>query len=204
MNIDDRLHRVAIRKLDIVKETAAQESVGQFLFIVRCDHHNRPLDRAHGFLGFINMEFHAIEFLQQVVWKLDIGLVDLVDQQHWRLVAGKGFPQFATADVVGDVVDACVAKLTIAQPCNRVIFIQALLRLGGRLDVPFDQFGTNGFGDFVREHGFAGAGLALDQQWTAQRDGGIHRDFQIIGRDIICGAVKTLHSYPRFRSSGLA
>jgi hypothetical protein len=32
------------------------------------------------------MELHPVEFLQQVVRKLDVGLVDLVDQQDGPLV----------------------------------------------------------------------------------------------------------------------
>jgi hypothetical protein len=40
------------------------------------------------------VEFHAVEFLQQVVGELDVGLVDLVDQQHGAW-GGEGLPQLA-------------------------------------------------------------------------------------------------------------
>ena len=33
----------------------------------------------------VDVELHAVELLQQVVGELDVGLVDLVDQQHGAL-----------------------------------------------------------------------------------------------------------------------
>ena len=39
----------------------------------------RALDRL---AGLVDVELHAIELQQQVVRELDVGLVDLVDQQH--------------------------------------------------------------------------------------------------------------------------
>ena len=38
--------------------------------------------RPDGLAGLVDVEFHAVEFEQKVVGKLDIGLVDLVDEQH--------------------------------------------------------------------------------------------------------------------------
>ena len=75
-----------------------------------------------GLAGFVDEELHAIEFLQQIVGKLDIGLVDLVDQQHRPLVRDEGVPQLAALDVVADVRDALVAELAVAQPRHRVVF----------------------------------------------------------------------------------
>ncbi|MCY1169811.1 hypothetical protein D9M73_98610 [compost metagenome] len=193
MHVDDRLHRLAIGKFDVVKEATAQEGVGQFLLVIAGDDDDRALDCADGFPRFVNMEFHAIEFLQQIVGEFDVGLVDLVDQQHRRLGARERLPQFAATDVIGDVVDALVAQLPVAQARHRVIFVQALLRLGGGLDVPLDQFGIKRLGDFISEHGLAGAGLALDQQGAAQRNGGVDRDFQVIGGDIALRTVEALH-----------
>ena len=55
MDVDDLLHRVGIRKLDVVEEAAAQESVGQFLLIVRCDDDHRTLDSTDRFAGLVDM-----------------------------------------------------------------------------------------------------------------------------------------------------
>ena len=41
--------------------------------------------RLDGLVGLVDVEFHPIEFLQEVVRELDVGLVDLVDQQDWAL-----------------------------------------------------------------------------------------------------------------------
>ena len=39
--------------------------------------------------GLVDIELHAVEFEQEIVGKLDVGLVDLVDQQHRPLVGAK-------------------------------------------------------------------------------------------------------------------
>ena len=174
-----------------MEEAAAQERVRQFLLVVRGDDHDRPAPRVHGLAGLVDEELHAIEFLQQVVGKLDVGLVDLVDQQHRPLVGDERVPQFAALDVVADVGDALVAELAVAQARHRVVFVEALQRLGGRLDVPLDQRRRQRLGDFERQHGLAGAGLALDQQRPLQRDRRIDRDLQVVGRHIGLGAFET-------------
>src|SRR3546814_20927762 len=82
-------HRVAVGEVDIVEETAAEEGVGQFLFIVRGDGDDRAFLRGHRLVGLIDMEGHAIEFLEQIVREFDVGLVDLVDQQHGEFGGGR-------------------------------------------------------------------------------------------------------------------
>ncbi len=109
-------HRVPVGELDVVEETAAQERVGQFLFIVRGDDHQRAVGGLDHLAGFIDIELHAVEFLQQIVRELDIRLVDLVDQQNGRGLGRERLPQLAAFDVVGDVADPLVTELGIAQP----------------------------------------------------------------------------------------
>ena len=77
-------------------------------------------------LRLVDMELHPIELLQEVVGEFDVGLVDLVDQQHRQLGRGERLPQLAALDVVADVVDALVAELAVAQAGDRVIFVEAL------------------------------------------------------------------------------
>ena len=191
MDVDDLGHRVAVGEGDVVEEAAAQEGVGQLLLIVRGDDHDRPVDGLHRLAGFVDMEFHPIELLQEVVGEFDVGLVDLVDQQHRQLGRGEGVPQFAALDVVGDVVDPLVAELAVAEAGDRVIFVEALDGAGGRLDVPFDQRRAERGGDLMGEDGLAGARLALDQQRPAQLDRGVDRDLQVVGRDIVGCAFET-------------
>ncbi len=149
-----------------MEEAAAQEGVGQFLLVVRGDDHDRAFLRLDPLVRFVDVETHAIEFLQQVVGELDIGLVDLVDQQHGQLFGSESFPQLAAPDVVRNVMDALVTELAVAQAGHRVIFVKALLRLGGRLDVPFDQRRVERLGNLVRQNRLARSRLALDQQRT--------------------------------------
>ena len=82
MDLDDRPHGLGIGELDVVEEAAAQERVGQLFFVVRRDHDQRPALRLDRLAGLVDEEFHPIELLQEIVRKLDVGLVDLVDQQH--------------------------------------------------------------------------------------------------------------------------
>jgi hypothetical protein len=55
------------------------------------------------------------------------------------LLALEGLPQHALDDVTADVLDARVAELRVAQARDGVVFVEALLRLGRRLDVPLEQ-----------------------------------------------------------------
>jgi hypothetical protein len=84
VHVDDLLHRLLVGELDVVEEAAAQEGVGQFLLVVRGDEDHRPV-RADQLARLVDVELHAVEFAQQVVGELDVGLVDLVDQQRHRL-----------------------------------------------------------------------------------------------------------------------
>src|SRR6185437_2491939 len=115
-----------------------------------------------------------------------------------------------------DVLDPAIAELAVAQAGDGVVLVEALLRLGGRLDVPFDQRRAERLGDFVREDGLAGARLALDQQRALQGDRGIDRHAQVVTCDVGIGSRKfhgaksaftgcwlTLVIYPRKRTTDL-
>ena len=98
-----------------MKETAAQKSVRQFLFVVARDYHDGPLPRLDHLPRFVDMEFHPVEFEQQIVGEFDIGLVDFVDQQYALPLGFEGLPDLALDDVITDVMDFFVAELRIAQ-----------------------------------------------------------------------------------------
>ncbi len=138
----------------------------------------------------VDVELHAVELLQQVVGELDVGLVDLVDEEHGPLVEREGLPQLALADVVADVGHALVAELAVAQAAHRVVLVEALQRLGGRLDVPLDQRRADRLGDLDGQHRLAGPGLALHQQWPLQRDGSVNGNLEIVGGNVVLGALE--------------
>jgi hypothetical protein len=56
--------------------------------------------RLDGLAGLVDVELHPVEFLQQVIRELDVGLVDLVDQKHRRAVCGERLPQLSAANVI--------------------------------------------------------------------------------------------------------
>ncbi len=145
---------------------------------------------ADQFARLVDVELHPVDFAQQVVGEFDVRLVDLVDQQHHRLVGLERLPQHALDDVVADVVNAIVAELGVAQAGHRVVFVQALLRLGGRLDMPLQQRHAQRGGHFLGQHGLAGAGLALDQQRTLQRARGIDGKLQVVGGHVVGAALE--------------
>ena len=69
------------------------------------------MSRLHELTGLVDEEFHPVEFAQQVGRKLDVGLVDLIDQEHGLDVAEKRLPDAAAHDVVAYVLDAVITEL---------------------------------------------------------------------------------------------
>ena len=133
----------------------------------------------------VDVELHAVEFAQQVVGKLDVGLVDLVDQDHRRRIAVESFPQDTLDDVIGDVGHPGITQLRVAQTGDGIVLIQALLCLGRRLDMPLEKRQPERASHFLGKHGLAGARLTLDQQRALQGDGGIDGERQIARGDVL-------------------
>src|SRR3546814_2031715 len=67
MQIHNGLYRFPVRECDIMEETAAQESIRQFLLIIRCDDDDRAFLCLHCLASLVAVEFHAVEFLEQVI-----------------------------------------------------------------------------------------------------------------------------------------
>ncbi len=103
MHLDDLVHRLGIGKLDVMEEAAAQEGIRQLFFIVGGDDQDWALLSLDRFACLIDKKLHAIEFEQQIVRKLDVSLVDFVNQQHRPLRCNESIPQFAALDVVADI-----------------------------------------------------------------------------------------------------
>ena len=191
MNLDDAPQGRFVRKADVMEEAAPQEGVRQFLLIVAGDDDDRPMPRADQLLRLVDVEFHAVELAQQVVRKLDVGLVDFVDQYHRLQLELECLPEPALDDVITDVVDPDIAELRISQPRDCVVLIQSLLRLAGGFDVPLQQRPVQRECDLLRQLGFAGARLALDQQRTLQDDRRVDGQAQILGGDVTFGTAET-------------
>src|SRR5450755_2858620 len=95
VHVDDALHRVGVGELDVVEEAAAQERVVQLLLVVRGDEDDRPVRRLDELARLVDVELHAVDLAQQVVREFDVGLVDLVDQQHDRRLGRERLPEDA-------------------------------------------------------------------------------------------------------------
>ena len=56
-----------------------------------------------GLVELADVECHLVDLAQQIVRELEVGLVDLVDQQHDGLLVGReGLAEHAELDVLAD------------------------------------------------------------------------------------------------------
>ena len=204
MDPDDADHRLLVREPDVVEEAAAQERVRKLLLVVAGDDDDRPVDRVDRLLRLVDVELHAVELLQEIVRKLDVRLVDLVDEEDRTRLVGEGFPELAVDDVVVDVVDPAVAELRVAKARDRVVFVEPLARFRDRLDVPLDEGGADCVRHLLGEHGLARAGLSLDEQRPFKDDGGVHREHQVLGGDVGIGSFESSLRHRAVFSSGQA
>ena len=193
MDPDNVGHQLLIRESNIVEHAPAQEGVGQLLFRVGGDDDHRAVLGLHGLAGLRDVELHAVQLPQQVVGELQVGLVDLVNEQDDLLVGGKGLAQLAQLDILGDVVHALAAKLAVIEALHHVVHIQAVLGLGGGFDIPDDQLLVQSLGDGLGQHGLSGARLALDEQGLLQYHGDVYCPKQLLIGHIILTSSKFLH-----------
>ncbi len=173
VQLDDGLHLGLVGEADVMEKTAAQEGVRQLFLVVGGDDDHRTLARLDALAGFVDIELHPIQLQQQIVGKLDVRLVDFIDEQYRPLRGSEGLPQLAAADVMVDVPYPRIPELGVPQPGHRIVFIEPLLGLGGGLDVPADEVGTERLGNRLGQHRLAGARFTFDQQRLLQHDGGI-------------------------------
>ncbi len=191
MHIDNAVHDLRIGEFDVMEEAAAQEGVRQFFFVIRRDEDDRAGASLHRFTRLVDIKLHAVEFEQQIIGKFDVSLVDFVDEENGADVAVESLPQLALADVIADIGDARVTQLAVAQAGDSIIFIETLMGLGRRFDVPFDERCLEGACHLAGEHRFAGARLAFHQERALKGNRGIHRNLEVVGGDIIGSSVKT-------------
>ena len=190
--MEDALHLLLVRKVDIVEDAPAQEGVGQLLLGVGGDDDDGPLPGPDGLPGLRDVELHLVQLPQKVVGEFQVRLVDLVDQQDHLLFCGEGLPQLAQLDVTCDVVHAVGPKLAVVEPLDHVVDVKTVLGLGGGLHIPDDQLFSQGLGHGLRQHGFARTRLALDKQRLFQRHGDVHRRHQLAGGYVLIGSRKNL------------
>ena len=175
-----------------MEDAAAQERVRQLLLRVGGDDHDGALLGFHCPLGLIDVELHLVQLPQQIVGELQIRLVDLVYQEHHLLLAVKGLPQLAQLDVMGDVIHPFLAELPVIKALDCIIYIQPLLRLSRRFDIPDNQPLSQRFRHGLRQHRLAGARLPLDQKRFFQCNSDVYTGHQLLAGHIFPGTLKSL------------
>ena len=71
-------------------------------------------------------EAHLVELAQEVVRELEVGLVDLVDQEHLALVGRERLPERPELDVAADVGDVAGAEAAVVQALDGVVDVQTV------------------------------------------------------------------------------
>ncbi len=124
--------------------------------------HDRALLGDDLVAGLDDAEAHLVELAQQVVRELEVGLVDLVDQEDLARRRRERLPERPELDVAPDVGDVAAAEAAVVQALDGVVDVETVGGLRRRLDVPGEHRHAEAFGDVTGEQRLARAGLALD------------------------------------------
>ena len=101
-----------------------------------------------------------------------------------RVGAASASPERPELDVLRDVADVAVAEARVVEALHGVVDVEAVLGLGGRLDLPADQRQAERRGEVLGEQRLAGAGLAAHEQRPLEREGDVDRVPQVLGGDV--------------------
>jgi hypothetical protein len=129
--------------------------------------------------------------VEEVVRELDVGLVDLVDQQDHALLGVEGLAHRSELDVRTDVVDVLVSEPGVVETLDRVVDVEPVLSAGRAPDVPPKKGHPEGLGHRIGQQGLAGAGLPADQEGPFEHDRAVDRGFEGFAREIGSGSRKT-------------
>ena len=177
-----------VRELDEVEDAAAQEGVRQLLLVVRRDEHDGPLHCADVSCVSGMEKRIASSSRSRSLGNSRSALSISSMRRTTRSAAANASPERAELDVAADVGHVAVAEAAVVEALHGVVDVEAVLRLGGRLDVPGDERHPRPSATLLGEQRLAGAGLALDEQRPAELHGDVHRLHQLGGGDVVAGA----------------
>jgi len=142
VNLNDLSHHVRLWKGNVMEIAAAQERIGQVLFGIGSDNNDGPVFRLYGLVDLNDIEFHLVQYIEHIVLKISICLINFIDQQDYLFVCNKGLAYFAHSDVVFDIahISAGISKAAVIQPCEGIILIKGLHKLHAGFDVKHYQF----------------------------------------------------------------
>ena len=178
----DLLLTLDVGVVEVQEEAATLERLGELTGGVRGQHHEgSPYGGDGAHLGDGDLE--VAEHLEQQPLDLDVGLVDLVDEQHRRLLAPDGGQQRAgEQELVGeDVVVGLLPGLVAGGglDAEELFLVVPLIKRAGLVEtlvaLQADQVGAARAGDRLGQLGLADPGRALDQQRLLQRAGEVGR-----------------------------
>ncbi len=157
-----------------MENTSAEKSVRQLLFRIGGNYHNGAVLCLDGAFRLMDIKLHLVKLPEKVVGKFQICLVDFVNQKHHLLFGLESLAQLSKLDVAGNIIHALFPELSVIEPLDSVVHVKTVLRLGCRFDIPDYQLLPEGFGNRLRQHGFAGSRLSLDKKGLFQGNGNVY------------------------------
>src|SRR5262245_56167310 len=109
-----------------MKYTTPEKRVRELPLVVARDDDDGALLGRDFLTGLEDFEAHAVELVKQVVRKLDIGLIHLVDQKDHALISGKGLSNGPQANVPLDILGVALAEAGVVKALNGVIEIKPI------------------------------------------------------------------------------
>jgi hypothetical protein len=185
---------------DETKNAASQEGVGQLFFVIAGDDDDRrrlaPVvlpEHAPVFARLIGVELLdgellLVKLVQQVVGKIDVSLVDLVDEHYRLALTAQRLAEWAERKIRREFLCPLAMQLCILQAANHVQGTKSVARSRGRSDVPAVEVLVGVEPEFVDDGGgerrLATARCALDEQRPVQGQRDIYRAGEFWARKV--------------------
>src|SRR3954447_2857729 len=182
---DDLLLALEVEVLDVEVEATPLERLGQLTRVVGREEHERDLRRRHrAELG--HRDLVVGQHLEQQRLGLHLDAVDLVDQQHNRVVAADrlekrpGQQELLTEDVFFDVepLGALALDDALSLDAQQLLLVVPLVERLGLVEalvaLQSNEAGARHLGDRLGELRLAGAGGTFDEHRLLQPVGEVH------------------------------
>ena len=164
-----------------MEHAAPQERVRELLLVVARDDDDRTLFGHDLVTGLAHDESHPVDLVQEVVRELEIGFVDLVDEENdalFRLQRATEGPELDVAPDVFYALGADVTEASVVETLHGVVDVETVLRPRRRFHGPVNQLEAEGLGDRRREQGLPGSGFPLHEKGALEDQGRVDGSLQ--------------------------